>query len=310
MNRIIDIADLLNDLGICYEIQGDTNSSFETFCPLNSLKPKAITWVRNTNDIDVDLLNNTEGIILFAEIGSKIENAKFPIIYAENVHRSFFRVIQAFFKYQNPDLRKPGIASSAIIEAEQYGKDLYVGHHTYIGPDVEIGDFVTILNNVTIQGRVTIGDHTIIESGTTIGACGFGHYWDEDGNPVVVAHLGGVKIGHHVKIGANNAISRGCLADTIIEDYVQTDNLCHIAHNDIIKKGAMLTANTVISGSTVVGENAWLAPGSLLNNGIIVGKDAFLGLGAVATKNVPENNVVVGMPAKTLRNRYNKETES
>lgn len=304
MIKISEVLEFLNENNIKHILKGNKELCFETFCPLNNLKSHAITWVRNAEQLDVELLNKTTGILLIAEMGAKIDNAHFSIIYAENAHRTFFRILSFFFESQNPDCREASIASTAIIETQKIGLNLRVGHHTYIGNDVEIGNNVTILNNVTIQGHVTIGDYTVIESGTTIGACGFGQYWDEDGNPVTVAHLGGVKIGHHVKIGANNGISRGCLSDTIIEDYVQTDNLCHIAHNDVIKRGAILTANSVISGSTTVGENVWLAPGSILNNSITVGKDAFLGLGAVATKDVSENKVVVGMPAKPLRDRY------
>ena len=66
----------------------------------------------------------------------------------------------------------------------------------------------------------------------------------------------------------------------------------------------MLTAGVVISGSTTVGENAWLAPGTLLNNSIEVGRDAYTGIGAVATKDIPEGKVVVGLPARELRNRF------
>jgi UDP-3-O-[3-hydroxymyristoyl] glucosamine N-acyltransferase len=66
----------------------------------------------------------------------------------------------------------------------------------------------------------------------------------------------------------------------------------------------MLTANTVISGSTTVGENAWLAPGTLLNNSIEVGDDCFTGIGTVVTKDAPGGKIVVGAPAKILRDRY------
>ena len=304
MIKIQDVIRYLSENSIKYSYEGSNDFSFATFCPLNQLKEDSITWVRDVNKLNVEELNAVNGILLFSELNSKISGATFPVLYVENVHRSFFRIISFFFDNINPDKREPKIEKTAIVESHSVGKNVYIGHHTFIGKEVEIGDNVMILNNVTIQGRVIIGDHTIIESGSTIGACGFGQYWDENNNPVTVVHMGGVIIGHHVKIGANNAISRGCLADTIIEDYVQTDNLCHIAHNDIVKRGAILTANTVISGSTTIGENVWLAPGSLISNSVNVGKDAFLGIGAVAIKDVPENMVVAGVPAKTLRERY------
>lgn len=300
---INDILIFLNESGELYQVDGEKNDLIDSFCPINQLKENSITWIRHSQDAPIDDLNKVKNIILMAELGEKIEGAKFPIIYVNNVHRTFFRVISQFFSEQDPECRKPRIAQTAVIETSSIGSDLYVGHHTYIGPEVVLGNHVSILNNVTIQGKVLIGDFTVIESGTIIGACGFGHYDDENGCPICVPHLGGVRIGKHVKIGANNAISRGCLADTIIEDYVKTDNLVHIAHNDHIRYGAMLTAGVVVAGSTEVGAHAWMAPGTLLNNGIHVGEGAFLGLGCVATKDVPSNKVMVGMPAKVLRDR-------
>ena len=303
---IAEILTYLDQKGIHYSYSGDPKTTFSDYCPLNNIKPNSITWVRHSEDANIEKMNRIEGLVLFTELGVEFHNANFPIIQVDNVHRSYFRVISHFFQAKDPEQHEPMIASTAVIETDRIGKNVYIGHHTYIGPEVTIGDNVIILHNVTMEGKVIIGNYTTIESGTTIGACGFGHYWNEEKNPVAVPHLGGVVIGQHVKIGANNAISRGCLSDTIIEDYVKTDNLCHIAHNDHIKHGAMLTANSVISGSTVIGRNAWLAPGSLLNNAIEVGDNAFLGIGAVATKNVPAGKIVVGMPAKVLRDREEK----
>lgn len=303
MIKVTEVMEFLKSQGIKHRYVGNYEATFDIFCPLNTLKDDAITWVRNAEDLDVQKLNAISGLVLVAEYSANIQDADFPIIYAENAHRTFFRILPHFFADQDPDQREAKIEKTAVVETAQVGENLYVGHHTYIGPDVVIGNNVKVFNNVTIQGHVTIGDYTIIESGTTIGVCGFGQYWDENNNPVTVSHMGGVRIGSHVKIGANNSISRGCLADTIIEDYVQTDNLVHIAHNDVIKRGAILTANAVISGSTTIGSNAWLAPGSLVNNSVTVGDNAFFGIGAVATKDVPAGKVVVGMPAKVLRDR-------
>ncbi|MCC8136716.1 MAG: hypothetical protein LIO76_01390 [Clostridiales bacterium] len=300
---IRQIEEILRNYGIKYEIVGDKDTEVSYYCPLNQLKDNSITWVRNISDVSVPLMNSIQNVILVAELGKNLEGAVFPVIYAENAHRTFFRIVQHLFMDADPEMKGARIERTAIIETSKIGNDLYVGHHTYIGKDVIIGNHVRVMHNVVIQGKVEIGSYTVIESGTTIGACGFGHYNDEDGNPVCVPHFGGVKIGEHVKIGANNAISRGCLADTVIEDYVKTDNLCHIAHNDHIKHGAMLTAGTIISGSTTVGENVWLAPGTLLNNAITVGDNAFLGIGAVATKSIPEGVIAAGVPAKILRNR-------
>lgn len=303
MIRIKEVLDFLTENNIEYVFEGDGESTFEIFCPLKELKENSITWVRHATDIDVSKLNATSGIVLVAELNDKVYGASFPIIYVKNAHRTYFRIVARFFESLDPENRKEGIASTAIVETSNVGEHLFVGHHTYIGPDVKIGCNVSILNNATIQGKVVIGDNSVIESGATIGVCGFGHYTSEEGEPICVPHFGGVVIGSNVRIGANSAVARGCLSDTVIEDYVKIDNLCHIAHNVHIKSRVQITAGVVVAGSTTIEEDVWLAPGSLLNNGINVGKNAYFGLGAVAIKDVPGNKVVVGMPVKILRDR-------
>lgn len=301
--NITNVIDFLNNSNIKHRYVGPSDFMFSQFCPLNKLKNNSITWIRNIENLKFDEINSFDDIVLVADINTDITSATFPVIYVDNPHRTFFRIVSYFFSDLDPEIKEPSIAATAVIETKDLGHDLFVGHHTYIGKEVKIGNHVQILNNVTIQGKVVIGDYTTIESGTTIGACGFGHYWDENDNPIDVPHFGGVIIGSHVKIGANNTISRGCLADTVIEDYVKTDNLVHIAHNDYIKYGAMLTACVEISGSTVIGKNAWLAPGTSIREGIEIGDDVYTGIGTAITKSQPSGKVVVGVPGRVLRDR-------
>lgn len=299
---VLDVLRFIDSIGVKSELEGMDSVEFEGYCPLNALKENSITWVRNIEDIILPEMNSYKNIVLIAELGEKIE-ASFPVIYVENAHRTYFKIMEHFFGSRDFERKAPKIEQTAVVETDNVGEGVYIGHHTYIDKDVTIGNYVKIYHNVTIQGKCSIGDYTVIESGASIGVCGFGHYTDFDGNPVCVPHLGGVFIGNHVRIGANTAVVRGCLADTVIEDYAKIDNLCHIAHNTHIKSRAMLTASTVISGSVTVGEGAWFGPGSLVKNGIEVGENAFFGIGAVATKSVPANKVMVGVPAKVLRDR-------
>ena len=165
MYKISEVLRILDDYNINYSFSSEDELFFSTFCPLNNLKEDSITWVRNNDSLDVEAMNCMNNIILFAELGEAVENARFPVIYVDNVHRSFFRVIDYMFKEYNPDYREPGIASSAIVETNRIGDSVYIGHNTYVGPDVMIGNNVTILNNVSIQGNVSIGEYTVIESG-------------------------------------------------------------------------------------------------------------------------------------------------
>lgn len=295
-----DILKFFNTLNIDCDIAGNKEISVSGFCPLNSIQDSCVTWTRNIKKIPIHELNTHKNIILLAENETKINNVLFSVIYVDDVHRSFFLMLEHFFGSLNPEHRERKIEKSAIVETEQIGKNVYIGHHCFISKNVTIGNNVTIMHNITIDGKVSIGDNTFIESGTVIGACGFGYYKDFSGNQEIVPHYGGVQIGANVRIGANNTIIRGCLSDTIIEDYVKTADLCCISHNDVIKQGAMLTCGTIIAGSTIVGEHAWLAPGTILNNAAVIGDNSYVGIGSVVLKKVKNGQKVFGNPAVNI----------
>jgi acetyltransferase-like isoleucine patch superfamily enzyme len=52
-----------------------------------------------------------------------------------------------------------------------------------------------------------------------------------------------------------------------------------------------------------VGSNVWMGYGSCVLRGVSVGHNSIVGTNAVVTKDVPENAVVGGVPAKVLRMR-------
>lgn len=193
-----------------------------------------------------------------------------------------------------------------------------VGFNTFdfsseVHPSVEVGQNVVIERGCIIHENVVIEHNCVIHAGTIIGANsrvrssadiggdGFGFERYKNGIPIRFPHLGGVTIGENVEIGSFTAICRGALSNTIIGNYVKIDNLVHIAHNCIIKKGAFIIACAELSGGVVVEENAWISPNSCINQKLSVGANSIVGLGAVVTKNIPGNTVYVGNPAKKLK---------
>ena len=51
----------------------------------------------------------------------------------------------------------------------------------------------------------------------------------------------------------------------------------------------------------VIEENVWIGGSAILLPGVTVGRNAVVGAGAVVTRNVPENTVVAGNPARVIR---------
>ena len=148
-------------------------------------------------------------------------------------------------------------ASNEAVETK-YGKNVQIGQNTVINSNCVIGDNVIIHDNVSIYSCTDIGDNSIIHSGSVIGSDGFGYAPNNSGWHKI-EHLGGVKIGKNVEIGAKTAVDRGALGDTIIEDGVKIDNQVHIAHNTIIGENTAIAGQSGTAGSVKIGKNCQIA---------------------------------------------------
>lgn len=175
-----------------------------------------------------------------------------------------------------------------------------MGINCFVGKDVKIGKGTVIGSNVVISSKTIIGENCIIKSNTVIGENGFGFERDLDGTPIRFPHLGGVIIGNNVELGSLNTVVRGALGDTVIEDFVKTDDHVHIAHNCYIETGVLITACVELSGGVRIGKNAWIGPNSSLMQKITIGESSTVGLGTVVLRNVDANTVVAGVPARVL----------
>lgn len=52
----------------------------------------------------------------------------------------------------------------------------------------------------------------------------------------------------------------------------------------------------------VIKRNAWIGAGAIILPGVTIGENAIVAAGTVVTKDVPDNVIVAGVPAKTIRN--------
>ncbi|MBQ2611881.1 sugar O-acetyltransferase, partial [bacterium] len=50
-----------------------------------------------------------------------------------------------------------------------------------------------------------------------------------------------------------------------------------------------------------IGDNVWIGSNATILQGITIGDGAIIGANAVVTKDIPENTIVAGVPAKKIR---------
>ncbi len=275
------------------------NIEVDNYSTLSDIQANTVVFAKKYEQQYVHSLNSV-GSELLAIVTPEYQNrVSCSYIVSQNPRLDYLRVIGEFFF--TDDLHS-GIHPTAVVEeGALLGENIYIGAHSYIGNKVVVGNNTRVFPNVVITGDTTIGENCYIKSGVVIGQPGFGFEKDENGQPIHFPHLGKIKIGNHVYIGANTAIDRATLNSTIIGDHVKIDNLVHIAHNVIIDDCSYIIAGTILGGGVHVGKDCWLAPNVSVKQQLHVGNGSLVGLGAVVIKDVEENSVVAGNPAKPLK---------
>lgn len=199
----------------------------------------------------------------------------------------------------------PGIAPTARVHpSASVDPSATIGEYSVVRAGASVGAHVEVRDHVVIGADVVIGAHAMVKSHVVIGEEGFGIETDAHGNNFRIPHLGSVRIGEHVEIGAFSTVCAGTMSPTIVGDYTKTDDHVHIAHNAKVGRNVLILAGAKISGSVTVGDGAWVGPNTVTINGVELGRNSQLGLGAVALKSVPENEVRMGNPARRIGDRY------
>ena len=139
---------------------------------------------------------------------------------------------------------------------------------TRIGARVIVGDQACVRERVTIADDVVLGRGSLVENDTTIGAL--------------------------TKIQADAYIT----AYSTLEDNVFIAP-CVVTTNDNFM-GRTERRHELIAGPTIR-RGARIGGGAVLCPGVEIGEEAFVGAGAVVTKDVQPRMLVVGNPARVVR---------
>lgn len=212
----------------------------------------------------------------------------------------------------NPPQREPpGIHPTAVIETSLepdvnvgagtfIGKGVRIGQGSSIGAGCVIGEGVSLGPQVRLHGNVTIypgcliGARAIVHSGAVIGADGFGFAREADGSWSKIPQIGRVIIGDDVEIGANTAIDRGALDDTVIEDGVKLDNHIQIGHNVRIGAHTALAGCVGVAGSARIGRRCTIGGGAIILGHLSVADDVNISAATLVAKSIRRSGTYTG----------------
>ncbi len=131
--------------------------------------------------------------------------------------------------------------------------------------------------------------------------------WIGHGSKIRV-HEGEVRIGAKTVMGQECTISAyqhvSLGRECIIADRVMLIDFDH----GVVEVERPIRLQGIYKRDVKVGSNVWIGYGACVLRGVSIGDNAILGTNAVATRDVPANAVVGGVPAKLIRMREEPRT--
>jgi UDP-2-acetamido-3-amino-2,3-dideoxy-glucuronate N-acetyltransferase len=224
------------------------------------------------------------------------------------------------------------------MRSDPRGPGLWVGEDVEVGADVEFGVGVVLhdgcrigdgcrlgdgavlgkrpalarsstaardpLTGLVLGARCVVSTHAVVFAGSTL------H------DDVIVGDLAVVR--ERCTIGARSVVGRGATVenDTVVGARVRIQAEAYVTayctlEDDVFIAPCVVTTNDNFMGRTerrismrggpTIRRGARIGGGAILLPGIEIGEEAFVGAGAVVLRDVPARAVVVGSPARYLR---------
>lgn len=203
----------------------------------------------------------------------------------KSILRFFFRIVSMLYSYK---------LHMRLSAWKNTFYSLWI--RNFIG---HVGEHSTICHPCGISGQknISIGDCSIIQ-GHSVLSC-----WTNHGGQAFPN--ASITIGNHCNIGKFNHIT--ACNKVQIGDGLLTG--CYVLISDNSHGGLSVEESGIIpaeralksKGEVVIGDNVWLGDKVSVLSGVHIGNNVIVAANAVVTKDIPDNCLVAGVPAKIVK---------
>jgi UDP-3-O-[3-hydroxymyristoyl] glucosamine N-acyltransferase len=290
------------------DLEGDPSLEIRGFASLESAGPGDLSFVAAARHLDA--ARRSAAAALIAPPG--LDLAGRPAIRVAQPYAAIAVVLRVFFPEPavTPGVHPTAyvaegarvaegatVSAFAVVGAGSVVEPGAILHpHVFVGPDCRVGEGSVLHPHVVLRERVIIGRRVIVHSGSVLGADGFGYVFDGQSHRKI-PQVGRVVVEDDVEIGANVAVDRATLGETVIGRGTKIDNLVQIGHNTVIGSNTVIVAQAGIAGSCRIGRGVVLAGQAGIADHVTVGDGAQIGSQAGVHRDVPAGAGMIGTPA-------------
>jgi acetyltransferase-like isoleucine patch superfamily enzyme len=171
-----------------------------------------------------------------------------------------------------------------------FPRHIHAGRNVLIGDDSYVSGFST--------SGVRFGDNVRVREGAWIQATSV---LDEPGVGLTIGE--GTYVGPRAVFGAGGGITIGRRVLFGSSVHLLAEN------HEFRDPSTPIHAQGVTRAGITIGDDAWIGDGAIVLDGVTVGRGAVIGAGSVVTRSVPDGAVVVGNPARQIRQRFEAPSE-
>lgn len=218
---------------------------------------------------------STEHLVLApsAAVGRDVRFGAFVVVHDGTVIGDGVQVGDGAILGKRPSLSPASEAAGSADGPLRIGDGSVISTQAIVFSSTQIGPRCIIGDQAFVRERVMIGEGTVVGRGSTI-ECD-------------------VTVGARVTVQTGVYLTTAC----VIEDDVFIGPGVTTTNDDTMNRHA---PGTPLAGATLR-RACRIGGGAVLTPGITIGEEAFVAAGAVVTADVPPRSVVMGVPARVVR---------